>query len=454
MLEDLKRFVFSRDLVKEYVPPVDHAEGIYIFDVQGNKIMDCSSGWVIAISIGYGIKEVIEAMYKQAQKICFASGIYWHSEPLLKLSEKVASFTPKGLSRSFFINSGSEANETALRIARMYHLKTGNKQKLRVISRWGSYHGATIAALSMTGTDITRRQYYDPYILDFPHIHPSYCYRCPFKKEYPECDVMCARELETVIKHYREETVSAFIADPIAPYLACATPPSEYFPIVREICDKYDVIFIDDEVVTGFGRTGKKMAIDHWGVVPDIIVTAKGMSSGYAPLAAAIVHERIFEEIYKGVMLEPEEGMVLGHTFGGNPLSCAVGLAVLEYIEKNNLVEKTATTGSYLFEQINGRLKDHPWVGNITGKGLLLGIELVADKQTKAPHDVNKKVAETIVTSLFIKGFCVRGGTLPFGTHAAIEGLVIAPPYIIEKAEIDQIVTALQETLLEVQSTA
>ena len=276
--------IFHR-ILKEHWPRISHGNGVYLIDADGRRFLDACGG-VHVVSIGHGVKEVIDAMHDQARKVSFT---YHHflSEAQIDLAEKISEMTPPGLERVFFVSGGSEATESAIKIARKYHLETGNPGKYKVVTRWQSWHGNTIGALS--GRTSWRVDYV-PYLLDFPHIPPPYCYRCPLGKTYPECHVSCAEELERVIHQEGSDSISAFIAEPILGTSAAGlTPPPEYYPTIREICDRHNILMIVDEVVTGFGRTGANFGINHWDVIPDIMATGKGLSSGYTPIAATIV---------------------------------------------------------------------------------------------------------------------------------------------------------------------
>jgi adenosylmethionine-8-amino-7-oxononanoate aminotransferase len=431
--------------MRKSYPLIEKAEGVYIFDSKGRKYID-GVGGIGVVNIGHRVREIREAMVEQAKKVCFIYNGQFITEPAINLAKKIVELTPPKLSKVFLVSGGSEAVETALKMARQYHVETGHPSKYRVIARWTSYHGNTIGALSMSGRPSWRKNFI-PLLLNFPHISPPYCYRCPFEKEYPHCGVDCAYDLERVVNLEGPESISAFIAEPIIGTTAPGvTPPPEYYKIIREICNKYNVLMIVDEVITGFGRTGKNFGINHWDVTPDIIITGKGISSGYAPLAAVITHERIYEAFARG-----SESFTHGYTYVEHPLSCAIGLAVQQYIEKNNLIERSSRIGSLMLEKLS-RLKELPIVGDIRGKGLLLGVELVRDKENKAPFERELQVQEKIVDRCFEKGLVLVPG-IP-GNVDGISGdqIQITPPYIIDKIIIDKIVEILEESITEVQN--
>jgi adenosylmethionine-8-amino-7-oxononanoate aminotransferase len=443
----MKENVIYRDLRKIY-PKIVKGKGICLYDEKGKKYIDGSSG-ALVVNIGHGVEEVISAMTAQANKVCFVSRLQFTSDVQIKLASKIASLAPDGLSMVSFASGGSEANEVALKMARQFHIETGNCSKFKVISRWQSYHGNTVGSLSMTGHPKWRKNF-TPYILNFPHISPPYCYRCPFGKNYPNCDIDCAGELERVIKQEGSETISAFISEPIVGDSGGAIiPPPEYFKIIRSTCDRYNVIMISDEVITGLGRTGKNFGINHWDVVPDIITMGKGISSGYTPLSGIIVHQNIYDLFMRSIKENSPsmDAFLYGATFSGNPLSCSVGLAVLEYIEKNNLVKRSENMGLYLLQKLN-RLKQIETVGDIRGKGLLVGIEFVSDKGKRTPFEREKHFSKKIGDAAFEMGLiCYPGyggidGTL--GDH-----IIIAPPLIINESEIDEIVSILEKALVK-----
>ena len=436
--------VLYRDPQKTY-PIVDRAEGIYLFDNTGRRYIDAVGGAMV-VTIGHGVAEIRDAMLEQAKKVSFAYTNQFTNEPQIQLAEKVTSMAPPGISRAYFVSSGSAATETALKITRQYHLASGNSSKYKVVSRWQSFHGNTIGALSMTGRPSWRVDY-KPYIIDFPHIPPPYCFRCPFGKEYPGCDLACAYELERVIKWESPETVAAFISEPLSgTSMTAVTPPSEYYTVIREICDKYDILMIVDEVITGFGRTGKNFGIEHWDVVPDIITTGKGISSGYAPLAANLIHEKVYQRIEKRSL-----GSAAVFTYAGHPLSCAIALAVQDYVSEHNLIENVVKMGSYFEDQL-ARLKEIPIVGDIRGKGLMRGIEFVADKQKKTPFEMDKAVTRRIVSKALEKGLIILAGSPGLIDGVAGDHIMLGPPYIVTESDIDEICNTLEQCILEVQS--
>ncbi|MFO3797553.1 MAG: aspartate aminotransferase family protein, partial [Anaerolineales bacterium] len=423
--------VFYRNLRKFY-PTVDRGEGIYIYDTDGKEYIDASGGAAV-VSIGHGVKEITEAMIRQAERISFAHGSQFTSQAAIELASKLVRLSPKGLTRVYFLSGGSEAIETAVKLARQYQVERGKSEKYKVISRWTSYHGNTLGALALSG-HTGRREYYLPLIQHTPHIVPAYCYRCPFGMNPARCDLECAIDLEKTILYEGPDSVSAFIAEPIVGATAGVLVPKDgYFQKIREICDRYDILFIVDEVMTGMGRTGKNFAIDHWGVIPDMIVVGKGLSSGYAPIFVVIVKEEIHETIRLG-----SGTFVHGHTYNQNPLSCAIASAVVDYLLRNDLISRCAKIGDYFLGALQS-LEHHDFVGDVRGKGLFAGIEFVKNKRTKEPFDPKLRLNALIGNRAFEKGLI----TYPGGGGAdGIRGdhLLLAPPFIITETQIEKMV--------------
>lgn len=409
----------------------DRGEGIYLFDHTGKRYMDFSGGPHV-VGIGHGNKYVRDAMIRQMEKVSFFYRGFWLNEPLLNLADRILKIAPSNMGLVQFCNSGSEANETAIKIATQYHVERGHPQKHKVISRWQSYHGMTVGALSASG-HVIRRSKFGLLLHDWPKIPAPLCYRCPYDMTYPACGVKCARALEELINQVGPQFVSAFIAEPIGGAAsACMVPVKEYYPMIREICDKYDVLLLDDEIICGFGRTGKWFGMDHWGVQPDIITVAKSMTGGYTPMAAVLIDKKIGDAYG-----ETGAPFVHGFTMEGNPVSCAASLAVMDILESQNLVERSAQLEDHFFKVGTAKLAHHPTVGDIRGKGLLMGIELVKNKQTKEPFDPKLKAGNRFQQIAMSHG-CMVYPT--FGVDNGVRGdhYLVSPPYIIEEAQIDE----------------
>lgn len=435
--------VFYRAPKKTY-PVVERGEGIFLYDTSGKRYLDGCSGALVS-NIGHGVEEIVEIMAEQARKVAFAHTSQFTNAPQEDLAGLIANMAPGSQNRVYFVSGGSEATETAIKMARQYHLQRGNRSKHKIIARWISYHGNTLGALSMSG-HTGRRRPHEPLLLDFAHIPPAYCYRCPFGSTYPQCSLRCAHALEEAILLEGPENVAAFIAEPVVGASAGAvSPPSEYFRIIREICNQHDVLFIADEVMTGFGRTGRNFAMDHWKTVPDITTTGKGISAGYSPLAAVIATDEVHQAFLNG-----NGKFIHGHTYGGNPLSCAVGAAVLRHIQRHGLVARAAEMGEYLLERLQG-LSHHPTVGDVRGKGLMIGIELVADQVSRRPFEPNQSIAERLGAIAFENGLILYPGS---GQAGGIQGdqFMVAPPFIISRSEADLLVELIDRSLTQLEA--
>lgn len=425
-------------------PVIDHADGIYCYDMDGKRYID-GMGGVGVVSIGHNVREIREAAIAQMEKVSFAHPFHWKNQPHMELTERIANFSPAGMTKIFMCSGGSEATETALKLARQYHVERGNVSKYKVVSRWSSFHGNTLGSLSMTGMR-SRRDVFAPLLQDFPKIAACNCYHCPFDREYPSCNMPCAEDLESIILREGPENIAAFIAEPIVGAAGGGlTAPDGYFKVIREICDRYDILMIVDEVITGFGRTGRNFGIEHWGVIPDIICTGKGLSSGYSPLGAVIVTDRVFEPFRTG------RGFSHGYTFGGNPLSCAVGSAVLKYIEDHKLVQRVAQLGTYFFEKAQ-ELNELDIVGNIRGKGFFMGLEFVQDKASRKPFNSSDNIAGKIADTCFRNGLIVGAGK---GGIDGVRGdhINLAPPFICTENDLDEVIDIVKTSIEQVQAS-
>jgi len=427
--------VFYRNVRKSHLE-VDHGEGVYLYDTAGNKYLDACSGAAVS-NLGHANPRIIRAMIEQAQKVEFSHLSRWTSKPAKELASLVAELAPGSLNKLYLVSGGSEATESALKMARQYFLeRDGKSSKYRVISRWKAYHGNTIGALSMTGDK--RRKKYAPLLLNFPKVAPCYCYRCPFDQKPESCGVPCAHDLERVLMLEGADSISAFICEPvIGAACGAVVPHGEYFKIIRQICDRHDILLIDDEVMTGFGRTGPMFAIEDFGVIPDMICVAKGMSAGYSPLGGVIAKEEIFDAFLKG-----SGSFVHGHTYGGNPLSAAVAVAVVQTLIDDNLVENSRTIGKYMLDELQKKLLPFWFVGDVRGKGLMQGVEFVRDKKTKEPFPASFGLAEKITQTLLKHGLVVYPGT---GNADGENGdqFLLAPPLILTKDQADEIITGM-----------
>lgn len=418
-------------------------DGVYLFDDTGNRYLDAIGG-VGVVNIGHGVKQVVDAISAQARMLAFSYGTHIENLPRRELASKLNSWAPRGMgeTRTLFCSGGAEANEAALKLAYQYHWERGNPTKRKVVGRWQSYHGNTLGALSMSGRTAWRRMH-DPILLDFPHIPPPYCYRCPWGLSHPECGIQCAAELRRTICQEGPENIAAFIAEPIlGTSVSAVVPPAEYYPAVRQICDEFDVLLISDEVMSGVGRTGLNWGIEHWGVVPDIITAAKGIAGGYAALGATILGERIWQAIAQGT-----QKPMHSYTYGGNPLSCAAGLAVLQYIEEHDLVARAAKMGTLLLSKLHAELDPLPYVGDIRGEGLFIGIEIVANKETKAPFPPEWDVTHRVEAAALSNGLLILAGAAGLIDGVSGDHFELLPPYTIADDHLDFVVSTLRCSL-------
>ncbi len=439
--------MFPRAFADEYVTIV-RGDGPWVWDADGNRYLDAISGNQ-NVNIGHGREEIAEAAREQIDRLEYVSSMLFANEPAMEYTEKIAEFTPEGFEKTWLVSSGSEANESAIKMARQYHYERGNEGKYKVISRRRSYHGNTAGAMAVSGFP-ARKTKMEPLFANFPKAPsatPYRCERCDGDGGHA-CGVECANDLERLIQDEGPETVSAFITEPVTGAAnAGAYPHDGYFQRVREICDEYDVLFIVDEVMAGFGRTGENFAIEHWDVTPDIITGAKGMSGGYSPIGGTMPHRRV-AEVFETV----EDGFQHGHTFCFNPASAAIGTAVLEYMDEHDLVDNAREVGAYLRERCE-EFSEYEFVGDVRGKGLMIGVEFVGDRETKEPLPETGSEFQSL---LFEAGLDNGIITYPGGGHVGGENgdyTLITPPLTIDESLADEVVDRMHATLADVGSS-
>jgi taurine-pyruvate aminotransferase len=418
------------------------AKGCFLTDQNGNRLLDAIAGlW--CVNVGYGRTELAEVAGRQMAELNYLAPIM-SSGPVIDLAEKLQQML--GFDGHVYLSSsGSEANETAFKIARQYHLQAGNggERRYKIISRYRAYHGNTMGAMAATG-QAERKMGYEPGPTGFIHVMPPYPYRAHPKLTAEEHAEECARQLEETIIHEGAETVAAFIMEPLISGGGVLVPPDNYIPLVREICDRHGVLLIFDEVVSGFGRLGKMFGYEHWKTQADIYTFAKGLASGYIPVAATVVKESIFEKFYG----DPSEMRHFRqiNTFGGHPVASAVALRALQIVEDERLPENASKVGTYLLNQMQQALADHPFAGEIRGKGMIMGIELVEDRATKVPLSDGQVMR--------IVGDCVKNGVILGRNSNTIPGrcnvLLIAPPLVLSQKEADQIVETVTAAMRRV----
>jgi len=424
-------------------PSIVKSEGVYLYDQKGNRIIDASGGAIVC-SIGHGVAEIGEVAAEQMKQVAFVFRRAFQTPNLAEAAAKVCETTRGDMDRVFFVSGGSEATETAVKLARKYHIDNGNPSRFRVISRWQSYHGSTMGALSWSGFT-SRRADFTPYLHDFVHLPATYCYRCWYGRTPATCDLECAQALENEILALGPETVSAYIAEPVSGHsLAAAFPPDEHFRRIREICDRYGVLMILDEVMSGVGRTGKWYAYQYHDAVPDIIALAKGLSAGYFPVGAVAVKAQIHDTI------AAKSGIFgSGHTYGGNPVAAAVVCRVLGYLQEHQLVERCAEMGTCLAAKLES-LRSHPTVGDIRGRGLQWGVEFVKDKETRETLDPQIHFSQQIQDEALRLGVHIESS---FGCDRGQAGdtIIFGPPFIITAKQIEDMVGIIDEALTVVE---
>ena len=427
--------LFQHKILESQDPKIFvEGNGARVKDIHGNEYLDGSSGGVWCVNIGYGRESMARVVYDQLVKLPYYAGVAG-TVPAAQFANKLATVLP-GLERVFFASSGSEANEKAFKMVRQVAQLNGS-EKHKILYRDRDYHGTTIACLAASGHP-ERKKAYGPFPEGFAGIPHALCYRCPFGKSYPDCDLECARALEDVILEEGPETVGGIILEPITAGGGVIPPVPEYYPIVQDICEKYGVILIMDEVVCGFGRTGTMFGFEHYDVAPDIVTMAKGMASSYAPISAAAVRPEIFDEFVHDPADTYDYFRDIS-TFGGCTGGFAAALENMRILEEEDLVENARVVGEHLLDGLQ-ELTDHEHVGEVRGKGLFAGVELVADKSTKAP------VGEDVMAAVLRR--ITEEGVLVGRTNRSLPGLNntlnIAPPLIVTEAEVDQIVAAVK----------
>jgi taurine--2-oxoglutarate transaminase len=406
---------------------VDTAEGVHFTDLDGKRVLDFSSQ-LMCSNLGHSAEEVKQAIAEQAKKLCYAAPGF-ATVPAAELGKKLAEITPGDLDKSFLTIGGAEANEAAIKIARLY------TRKSKLVSRYRSYHGASSGAIALTGDPRTQYAVGMPGVVRAPDC---YCYRCPFGKEYPGCGITCAEYIDEIIRMEGPKTVAGVVMEPIVGSNGILVPPDEYMPRVREICDDHEVLLIDDEVMAGFGRTGKMFCVEHWDVVPDIMSMAKGITGAYIPMGATVTTRKIADYFDR-----PENLFVHGQTYAMHPLVCATALAAIEQYSKYNLVENAAKMGEVLGRRLMELKEDHKSVGDVRGKGLFWGVELVKDRETKEPFVTRE---QKFMPNMLKR---ISGACMELGVYVVniINILLVAPPLVIGEEDIDKGIAVLDEAL-------
>jgi len=423
-------------------PPIaTHASGITVFDNAGNAYLDASGGAAVS-SLGHGHPDVIAAMHRQIDRCAYAHTAFFTTEVAEELAQTLVARAPAGIQGVYLVSGGSEAMETALKLARQYFVEAGETGRSLFIARRQSYHGNTLGALAVGGNE-WRRKPFAPLLMEVPRVSPCYEYRDRREGQSVDAYTACLLdELETAIIKAGPEKVIGFVAEPVVGATGGAIPPTPgYFKGVRAICDRYGILFIADEVMCGMGRTGTLFAVEQEGVAPDIITVAKGLGGGYQPIGAVLAQGAIVDRLRHG-----SGAFLHGHTYIGHPVAAAAALAVQQVIERDNLLEQVQRRGATLKRMLGDVFGKHPHVGDIRGRGLFLGIELVQDRATKAPFAPERKLHAAIKNEAMARGLMVypMGGTIDGqrGDH-----ILLAPPFIVSAGELSEIVTRLSEAV-------
>ncbi len=423
--------LFPRNFRKA-LPVAARGEGSWIFTADGRRLLD-ASGQAAVVSIGHGVAEIGRAMAEQASQIAFAHTSQFHSEAAEKLASRLLQLAPKNFrdgGRVYFTSGGSEATETAIKLARQYYLERGEASRFRVVSRRQSYHGSTLGAMSVSG-NVGRRAPYAPLIAEWGHVAPCFCYHCPFGLSFPECGVVCSEDLELFLAAGGAASVdvAAFIFESVVgATLGAAAAVPGYAARVAEICRARGILLIADEIMSGMGRTGKPFAVEHWDVAPDMILVGKGIASGYAPLGAVLVAPHVVEAFERG-----SGAFQHGFTYQAHPVATAAGNAVLDFIEARALFERVNVVAKDLRARLEP-LAEHRNVGEIRGMGLLIGIEFVADKATREPFAREMNVAERV------RAAGLELGVLTYPSQGCVDGVrgdhvLLAPPFVLTEDE-------------------
>ena len=433
--------VLHRSLTQSY-PTAVRGDGAYLIDSEGRRYLDASGGAAVSC-LGHSDAEVIEAVRRQIGTLAYAHTSFFTSQPMEELADFLIARAPAGMRSVYFVSGGSEAVEAALKLARQYFVENGQPQRTHLIARRQSYHGNTLGALA-TGGNAWRRQQFQPLLIDVSHVSPCYAYRGQADGETPEAyGERLARELETEILNLGADKVMAFVAEPVVgATLGAVTAVPGYFKRVREICDRYGVLLILDEVMCGMGRTGSLFAAEQEGISADLITIAKGLGAGYQPIGATLVSQRIHDAIANGSGFFQH-----GHTYIGHATACAAALAVQKTIEQRDLLPRVRDLGDKLQQRLHGALGEHPNIGDIRGRGLFQGLELVADRASKVPFPAEAKLHARIKKAAMQEGLMCypMGGTLDgrSGDH-----ILLAPPFILEEAQLDELVEKLQRAIV------
>ena len=410
-------------------------EGVHVTDANGKTSIDGMSGLWLK-NVGYGRKEIADAAYEQMLGLPYMP-LGTPTEPPIRLAEKISQIAPGDMTRSFFTSGGSESVETAIKLCRAYFKRVGEPNRTKFISRRGSYHGATMGALALGGSHLYPKLDYEPLMPGVFHVPQPLPYRCEYGGQTPEeCAELCVNAVEEMIKFQDPETIAAVFAEPISSPLGCVVPGDNYWPRLREICDKYGILLVADEVITGFGRTGKMFATEHWGVVPDMMTVAKGITSGYIPMGGCITRGEI-SDAFVGSVKSSFKHVI---TFGGHPVAAAAALKNIEIMENEGMVANAAEQGTYLLDGLKEMKEKYHIIGDVRGLGLFCGMEIVADRETKEYFPSEADVAGRITSGFAENGLLLRGG----------DRMNVAPPLCITRGEVDDLINIMDKVFDQV----
>ena len=427
------------------LPVAVKADGVWIEDQDGNRYLDASGG-AIVVNAGHGRKEIAQAVYAQILAYDYIHPTMFTTPVVEGLADALVAHAPEGIDRFYFLSGGAEAVEAAIKLARQIHLANSRPEKFRLISRWKSYHGLTLGALSAMGRPAFQTPY-APMLAHAVHIPPPYCLRCSYGLTFPDCRLRCALALEETILNMGPETVSAFLAETVSGgTLAAYPPPPGYLDAIRRICDTYDVLLILDEVLCGMGRTGRWFACQHDDVVPDLVTLGKGLAGGTVPLSAVGV-----KGIHFDAVCAHGGGFTHGGTFSHHPVAAAAGLALVHILEREQLVQRVSEVGGVLGNTLKSHLSDLPWVGDVRGIGFLWGLELVRDKASNTPFPRKQKVTEKIWQALFENGIITYKSTGLAGIDG--DAIIVAPPFVTDTSDFEVVAEKLKAAIEHVLST-
>src|SRR5258708_17798038 len=429
MIDPVMRIMVDFQQMKAFAEApfiIERAHDVYLYDEQGKQYIDGLAG-VFVVSVGHTNASVMEAIIDQMQRLTFAPPLASANPPALKFAERLCELTPPEFNVVKFASGGSEAIESALKMSLQYHKQTGHPEKYKIIGTYGAYHGGTLGALSVSGV-ASRRATFEP-LMGMLHVHPPNFNRCPLKLSRQQCSISCVLQFEEVIRREGPDSVAAVIVEPVMNVEGLIIPPTSYFQALRKICDKYNVLLIYDEVITGFGRTGTMFFAEQAGAWPDILCVGKGMSGGYAPLAAAVVSDKGFQDFWG----DPESKVQFnaGHTFAGNPLACATELAVLDYFKQRDLLAHVAEIGPYVESKLRALRDSFPSIVDLRGIGLWWGLEFEPGNPTGKASD---EMGYRLERAARRRGLVVRG---------AATMISIAPPLTITREQIDDLIARL-----------